>query len=66
MIEEYDIKIVILGINKVAHVCDNHIIIYLLSAHFIKFNNNNIHQLKSIDVVITMSGILNRLSHNNT
>lgn len=58
--KEYNIAIVILRINKIAHICDNHISIYLPFAHSIEFNNNHIHQSNSTDIVITMSGILCR------
>lgn len=52
MIEEYNIKIMMLGINKIAHICDNHIIIYLTFSYSIKSNNNHIYQPNSINIVI--------------
>ena len=60
MIYKYNIKIVILRTNKIIYICDDYITIYLLFAHFIKSNNNYIYQLKSIDIVIIISDILNR------
>ena len=38
--QEYDIKIIIIGINKVIHVYNNYIIIYLSFAHSIESKNN--------------------------
>ena len=44
----------ILGISEVAHIYNNHVVIYLPFAYSIESNNNHIHQTKSTDVVITM------------
>lgn len=54
-----------LGISKVVYVCDNYIIIYLSSTHFIKSYNNYIYQPNNIDIVIITPSALVRWSYTN-
>lgn len=58
--QKYDVGIMILETNKVIYICDNHMTIYLPFVYSIEFNNNNIYQPNSINIVIIIPGALSR------